>query len=571
MPRAFINMIIKLFTFSKRTNSTKRPTLSSADDYTCTFIDNTSIMSPVIRIKAPANTSMYSYNYAYISMFDRYYYISDIVYGLGTWTISMRIDVLASYKTQIGNSSHYIERASYEHNPFVIDSLYPIQTNQSLTIVKPDKVGDYYPSIFGTTITPCYVVGIIGGIDSTWAASLQSAGNIYNGSVVYFLLTEAQLGKFITSLLNAVSLYDIPVSELSYNLQKQLINPIQYIHSIKCVPFYPNPLDYYYVKSYYLGFTYMDIPDRETESWRILPAPTVGGNTTDNGYMVKNSLSIRLPLHPSYTDKGHWVLSDPYSKYVLHVGPFGEIQIPSGEIMRATVHTSGDNKYLQMYISTVFDISTGECTMFLAFDSTSAEDAFLEVTKNLSIPIPVHQSMQDVMGHRQARRDLGYQQIGAVLDIAKSVIGFTGGGTHVTGGETVTDMSGDSVTVGQGRTGQANIGGSGPISTALNAQSRMLNTIDSATRANQVTISGNGNEGSYMSFNQDLCTPRIFCYFSPFVEENNAEKGRPLCKVKQISTIPGFIMCSGAEIETYGTASENEAVAAFLNGGFYYE
>ena len=253
------------------------------------------------------------------------------------------------------------------------------------------------------------------------------------------------------------------------------------------------------------------------------------------------------------------------------MGPFGEIQIPSGEIMRATVHTSGDNKYLQMYISTVFDISTGECTMFLAFDSTSAEDAFLEVTKNLSIPIPVHQSMQDVMGHRQARRDLGYQQIGAVLDIAKSVIGFTGGGTHVTGGETVTDMSGDSVTVGQGRTGQANIGGSGPISTALNAQSRMLNTIDSATRANQVTISGNGNEGSYMSFNQDLCTPRIFCYFSPFVEENNAEKGRPLCKVKQISTIPGFIMCSGAEIETYGTASENEAVAAFLNGGFYYE
>lgn len=566
MPRAFINMIIKLFTFSKRTNSTKRPTLSSADDYTCTFIDNTSIMSPVIRIKAPANTSMYAYNYAYISMFDRYYYISDIVYGLGTWTISMRIDVLASYKTQIGNSSHYIERASYEHNPFVIDSLYPIQTNQSLTIVKPDKVGDYYPSIFGTTITPGYVVGLIGGIDSQWTELIAHDGQkqIYNGSVIYFLLTEEQLGKFITSLLEAVSLYDIPVSELSYNLQKQLINPIQYIHSIKCIPFYPNVLDYYYVKSYYLGFTYMNIPDYdvEGENWRILPAPTVGGNTINNGYMVKNSLSIRLPLHPSYTDKGHWVLSDPYSKYVLHVGPFGEIQIPSGEIMRATVHTSGDNKYLQMYISTVFDISTGECTMFLAFDSTSAEDAFLEVTKNLSIPIPVHQSTQDVMGHRQARRDLGYQQIGAVLDIAKSVVGAAGGGSTATVAEDA--MSSDT-------TGYAKVGLSGPISTALTAQQKMLNTIDSATRSNQVTISGNGNEGSYMSFNQDLCTPRIFCYFSPFVEENNAEKGRPLCKVKQISTIPGFIMCSGAEIETYGTAAENEAVAAFLNGGFYYE
>lgn len=562
MPRAFINMIIKLFAFSKRTNSTKRPTLSYGVDFSCTFIDNTSIMSPVIRIKAPANVSMYSYNYAYINMFERYYYISDIVYGLGTWTISMRIDVLASYKTQIGSSSHYIERAAYEHNPFVIDSLYPIQTNQSLTIVKPDKVGDYYPSIFGTTITPCYVVGIIGGIDPTWSASLQSSGDIYNGSVVYFLLTEAQLGKFITSLLNAVSLYDIPVSELSYNLQKQLINPIQYIHSIKCVPFYPNPLDYYYVKSYYLGFTYMDIPDRDTESWRILPAPTVGGNTVNNGYMVKNSVSIRLPLHPAYTDKGHWVLSDPYSKYVIHIGPFGEIQIPSGEIMRATVHTSGENQYLQMYVSTVFDISTGECTLFLAFDSTAAEDAFLEVTKNLSIPIPVHQSTQDVMGHRQARRDLAYQQIGAAIDIAKSVIGAAGGGSTATVAEDA--MSSDA-------TGSAKVGVSGPISTALSAQQKMLNTIDTATRANQVTISGNGNEGSYMSFNQDLCTPRVFCYFSPFVEENNAEKGRPLCKVKQISTIPGFILCSGAEIETYGTSAENEAIAAFLNGGFYYE
>lgn len=554
-------MIIKLFTFSKRTNSTKRPTLSSADDYTCTFIDNTSIMSPVIRIKAPANTSMYSYNYAYISMFDRYYYISDIVYGLGTWTISMRIDVLASYKTQIGNSSHYIERASYESNPYVIDSIYPLQTNQTLTIQKPEKVGEYYPSIFGTTITPSYVLGLIGGIDPDWDSQISQAANIHNGSVIYFLLTEAQMGKFITEIMmEDVDLYAIPVSELSKPLQRQLINPIQYIHSISCIPFYPAPLSYYYVKSVQLGFNYIDIPDRATESWRILPAPTVGGNTTDNGYMVKNQCDIRMPLHPSYTDKGHWVLSDPYSKYVLHIGPYGEIQIPSGEIMRATVHGSGDSAYLQLYITTVFDISTGECTLFLAFDSTSCDDAFLEVTKNLSIPIPVHQAMQDVASHRQARRDLAYQQVGAVLNIAKSVVGASGGGT-----------TGSSDGMSPDNTSSAKLGIAGPISTALNEQHKMMNTIDSATRANQVTISGNGNEGSYMSFNQDLCTPRMFCYFSPFVEENNAEKGRPLCKVKQISTIPGFIMCSGAEIETYGTAAENEAVAAFLNGGFYYE
>ena len=514
---------------------------------------------------------MYDFNYAYIPDLKRYYYIGNRVYSLGLWTMELRLDVLATHKNAIGASTHYIERCSYESNPYVIDSIYPLQTNQTLTIQKPEKVGEYYPSIFGTTITPSYVVGIIGGIDSTWAATLQAAGDIYNGSVVYFLLTEAQMGKFITSLMENVDLYDIPVSELSKNLQKQLINPIQYIHSISCVPFYPAPLDYYYVKSYQLGFTYVDVPDRATESWRILPAPTVGGNTTDNGYMVKNQCDIRMPLHPSYTDKGHWVLSDPYSKYVLHVGPYGEIQIPSGEIMRATVHGSGDSAYLQLYITTVFDISTGECTLFLAFDSTSCDDAFLEVTKNLSIPIPVHQAMQDVASHRQARRDLAYQQIGAVMDIAKSVVGFTGGGTSVSGGETVTDMGGESITVGEGRLGRANIGGSGPISTALNAQAKMMNTIDSATRANQVTISGNGNEGSYMSFNQDLCTPRMFCYFSPFVEEYNEEKGRPLCKVKQISTIPGYIQCSGAEIETYGVVSENEAIASFLNGGFYYE
>lgn len=517
----------------------------------------------------PGPDQIQDLNYAYIPKFNRWYFISNTIYELGTWYLQLRCDVLATYKTEIGNSSHYIERCAYEFDGDIIDGLYPEKTDPELVIAEPDEVAPgVLPCIFGDTttpdITPSYIVGIIGGIAPE---NIGAVGQCYNGSVVYFAMAQDQLGDFVGSLLNAVDLYDIDPNEISYDLQKQLINPIQYIESIKCVPFMPSATSDYVAKKYYLGFKYLDVPyaydqdpkTQTTRSWNICKAPVIGSTTNlDNGYMEFKQNLLKMPLHPEMDSRGHWVLSSPISKYVFTCEPFGQIEIPSGNIMHAPITTpqSGD-PYIGLWYSICFDISTGDCTLFLSWDADITH-AFIKQTRNCCIPVPVHQSVQDVMTFRQDMRALGFQAIEGAFGLVKSSVDAVGGTSEVSDSRTLTASK-----------TEYDIGG--PIGSAINTMDKMMKTIDDATMANQVKISGNSANGSYMSFNKDLCTPRVFCYFTPLAEEHNEERGKPLCAVRQLSTIPGYILCSGAEVETYGTAEENNAIASFLNGGFYYE
>ena len=62
--------------------------------------NQTSVLNPTIRIESSDNIS--TYNYAYISEFGRYYYITDIVsVRTNCWVVSLRCDVLMSYKNEI--------------------------------------------------------------------------------------------------------------------------------------------------------------------------------------------------------------------------------------------------------------------------------------------------------------------------------------------------------------------------------------------------------------------------------------------------------------------------------------
>lgn len=62
--------------------------------------NQTSVLNPKIRIESADNIS--GYNYCYIPEFGRYYYIVDITsVRTNAWEVSMRCDVLMSYKDEI--------------------------------------------------------------------------------------------------------------------------------------------------------------------------------------------------------------------------------------------------------------------------------------------------------------------------------------------------------------------------------------------------------------------------------------------------------------------------------------
>ena len=81
-------------------NSRVVKTLTDEKQLSGELRNQTSVLNPSIRIESADNISIY--NYAYIPEFGRYYYITDIVsVRTNCWTVSLRCDVLMSYKDEI--------------------------------------------------------------------------------------------------------------------------------------------------------------------------------------------------------------------------------------------------------------------------------------------------------------------------------------------------------------------------------------------------------------------------------------------------------------------------------------
>lgn len=90
---------ISLFKTNSENNRVVK-TLTDEKQLSGELRNQTSVLNPSIRIESADNIS--TYNYAYISEFSRYYYITDIVsVRTNCWVISLRCDVLMSYKDEI--------------------------------------------------------------------------------------------------------------------------------------------------------------------------------------------------------------------------------------------------------------------------------------------------------------------------------------------------------------------------------------------------------------------------------------------------------------------------------------
>lgn len=501
-----------------------------ADHYTtydCTLHENTDIVNPVIKLKTATAEDLLQWNYCYIPAFSRYYFVDKVEWNLGTWLIYLSEDDLASNKQGIGETTQYILRSASEYDGSVIDTAYPTKT-----VVTEENFIHSGTTVFGTNIAPYFVVGIIAG---DMGLPLTS-DHYYNGSVVYLALTPAQMDILVKSLMSNISLYSVPSSEISEALQKQLLNPLQYIQSIKVVPFKPHIVEVegdqeWTISDLPIGFNsgQSAIPLLGSERVLVCKAPSIGSADFDNGYMHHFEQEVRVPVHPDYLSKGRWVLSQPYSRYVISVQPFGDIEVPSGIINTMTPELSSGDYYLFFTIYSDFDISTGDLTLTISARNNQ-EDYFYCETKNCSITVPVHQSVQDVQGFRNAKREyrnLAFEMVSVnPVQIIKDLVNLS---------DDITELK------------------------------------TKADKANAVQISGGGSEGSYLAFNRIWCRVKTKGFFQRFVGENRSLIGRPLMQNRQINTLSGFIQCRNAKYAGSALKKENEMIEQHMNGGFFYE
>ena len=81
-------------------------------------------------------------------------------------------------------------------------------------------------------------------------------------------------------------------------------------------------------------------------------------------------------------------------------------------------------------------------------------------------------------------------------------------------------------------------------------------------------IQTSGSTGSKIAYST---SPRIYQEWYSIVDEDNATLGRPLCAVRTINTLSGFMQCENVDVEDVGTVAEKRAIIDFMEGGFFYE
>lgn len=100
------NMEITLYKNNSEKNKISK-SLSNGHTLSGTLRNESNVVSPTIIINIDNPTS---YNYAYIPMFGRYYFITDFVsLRTGIWQINLKSDVLMSFKDSILGSRALIQ------------------------------------------------------------------------------------------------------------------------------------------------------------------------------------------------------------------------------------------------------------------------------------------------------------------------------------------------------------------------------------------------------------------------------------------------------------------------------
>ena len=512
---------VDFYQFSKKRNSTKRPTGSPLASLSCALKEPCGVVNPRIFVTV-GDTVPGTANYAYIGTFNRYYFITEWTWVRGAWMASLKVDGLATYKSQIGSSTQYVTRAQSAYNTKLIDDVIPTQAKSSVRLsyfgVRVSgalySMSDPFPA--SQVTSGRYVVGII------------NQDNNAVGAASYYQFDDTNFRKF-KALLMDVQNYSVDITQQD-TLRAQF-NPISYIASVK---WFPNEIPRENTGLSSIPFGWWTLSGSFT-CYRITGQPyTI---QSDNGIAAlynyaqntTDSYVIGIPQHPQISTKHSNVQNDKYCKYTLECHPFGIFPLPAEVI--------ANTSYLSLHISV--DPISGNGTMrlkALPFSAESGESTpavaveIASASTRIGIDIPMAQIAMDNLAITSSALDVAAGTANGLVGI------FTGG------------LVGDPV---------------GGFATAAHAGINMV-----AATTPQVRVSG--SMGSLAEYQQKT-RPLLTAQFYYLAEEAPATMGYPLCQNKVINTLSGYIKCGNVELDIPGTDPEQSEVVRLMQEGFEYE
>lgn len=466
-------MNVKLYTFAKRPDSTKRPP-SGGLTLSATLKDNTSLLAPVMLFAMSGNPTLY--NYAYIPDFKRYYYINDWTSVAGMWEAACKVDALASWKDNIGASEQYVLRAEAEWDGYLTDNTYPAMAD-TYTAYKVIEDSPINPD------APFYIIGIIGQ-----GPNIDGNPTTVNG-VTYYLCSQAQFAVLIAKYLD-INSWGVAFDSLGDDIARAIFNPMQYV---TCIYKYPSGLTLgsgSVVTTLNAGWYSVD----------IAAAPLTSTVTTFTYEFID------IPTHPQYAPGLEYLNCAPYAGYELFIPQYGTVTI-DGDML-----TQRDTNYRNVVVRCEIDVANNTSTAQIRIN----DHLYTTLTGSWGASIQLSQvqtnwsalaGIPDAIGNAVAS-----PSIGSILGAGQGIV------------------------------------------------SSILKTAPVAR-----SISSNGDYTQYYQ------QPEIVCRFKKTVDFDVDGRGRPLCKNRVISSLPGYVQVSDAKVSFNCTPTETSEIISYMEGGFHYE
>lgn len=507
-------MQITFYQFGKRTNSTKLVNVQGETFNHCELKGGTSMFNPSIIVHDVPAAWTSIWNYCHIPLFGRFYFINNWQWLNGVWECTCVCDVLATYKTEIGNMTEYITRSASAFDGNIIDTAYASKTNVSYTM---SNVPIFFQSRLDNGF---YIIGIIGN-DSTAT----------QGAITYYQMTPAQMARLREFMLSTTFLQDQGLVGLDGFMPadgiKVIYNPYQYIVSCKWFPFPVSAID-----------------DQWKTSVNVIHFGWWDTGTGFPAYRLNDSLPsyqkqeyVTVTFHPNSATKGNYLNHAPFTQRVLRFPPFGDIALPD------EYFESGGNDRLSITVNV--DWITGLSYMTLFAVSTAAQD-----------PPPT-------MLLSRAGANLGVD-----IQLAQVGIDYLATSTSIT--------RNNANMVSSAANALSGISLLHPITSGIRAGAELgtsaamyeTNMIDDFIRSSAPQLLTSGSNGSLAAFKE---IPYLCSTFYIQVEEDNTQLGRPLCQRRQINTLSGFMMCRNPDADIPCFDIERELINRHLTIGFFYE
>ena len=503
-------MNITFYQFSKRSNSTKIVNVTGTT-LTCELKASTSIFNPGLVIKAVPASWNPIWNYCYIPGFQRYYFVNNWNWLNGVWECSLICDVLASFKTEIGNLSEYVLRSSYDSDGTILDSAYIAST-----VVRPTI--QMVPAFFNTggLNSGFYIIGIIGN-DTTAT----------QGAITYYQMTPTEMARLRSYMLSSDFLRDQGLQNLAdfipADATKVIYNPFQYIVSCQWFPFSASVID---------------------SAWKtsvnIINFGWWNTGTGFSAYRLNDNIPAYSRLetmapddHPYAASRGTYLNHAPFTERSLTFSPFGTIPLPDGVLN--TAHEMG----LRLSV----DFITGQGTLTIeAIDNEPpyiTSSIIARLTAQIGVDIQLAQVGIDYMGARVAQIQNAGSLVSNLMSAGSSI-----------------DISNPLTAVSAG------------IQAGMAIDSYEIAGMNNYLKAKAPQLLTEGANGSLAAYqvNNYLCN----IFYMP-VPDDNPQLGRPLCQVKTLNTIPGYIMVRSPDVAIACFETERQMIIGYLSGGFFYE